>query len=182
MNVDTREMEAFGDRLRGLRKEIPKIMEQLIVGEGVFAVKQAQSICTEDKVVNNGTYRMNFHTGNKSLTDPGNVLFDGSKVRRSGNSYRIDVYNNLDYAKHLEWGFRSHFVPGYWEGHTFKYQPGFPGGMFVGPGKDRWVNGHFTLHRALRRTKQTQDARLMRKFDKIVGAWLDNKGATNDTN
>lgn len=84
-----------------------------------------------------------------------------------GTSYKIDVYNNLDYAKHLEYGFRSHFVPGYWEGHTFVYQPGFPGGMYVGP-YNGFVRGHFTLMRAIRRTKQTQDARLQRKQDKII--------------
>lgn len=167
MSVDFSELSAFRERVEKLRSEIPAIMEQLVVGEGVYAVRQARLICKEDGVVNNGTYRMNFHAGSSALMDPGRSEYDGSGVRRSGNAYKIDVYNNLDYAKHLEYGFRSHFVPGYWEGHTFVYQPGFPGGMYVGP-YNGFVGGHFTLRRAVRRTKQTQDARLKRKMDKII--------------
>lgn len=167
MSVNFSELSAFAERVEQMRKEMPHIMEQLVVGEGVYAVKQARLICKMDGIVNNGTYRMNFHAGNRAMMDPGQEEYDGSGVRRAGNAYKIDVYNNLAYAKHLEYGFRSHFVPGYWEGDTFVYQPGFPGGMYVGP-HNGFVNGHFTLRRAVRRTKQTQDARLGRKMDNIM--------------
>ncbi|SBV94346.1 hypothetical protein KL86CLO1_10501 [uncultured Eubacteriales bacterium] len=167
MSVDNSELMAFQRKLEALRDSMPQVMEQLVVGEGVYAVKQARSICKEDGIVNNGTYRMNFHAGNRAMIDPGGAEYDGSPVLKSGTSYKIDVYNNLDYAKHLEYGFRSHFVPGYWEGHSYVYQPGFPGGMYVGP-YNGFVRGHFTLMRAIRRTKQTQDARLQRKADKII--------------
>ena len=167
MSMDYRELLAFEERLAGLRDRVPEIMERLIVGEGGYAVGNARRICKEDHIVNNGTYRLNFHSGDKALGYGGAGEYDGSAPRRSGNTYKIDVYNNLDYAKHLEYGFRSHFVPGHWEGHTFVYQPGFPGGMYVGP-NNGFVQGHFTLRRAVRRTKQTQDARLRRKTDRII--------------
>ena len=105
------------------------------------------------------------------------ILLSTSKSvhwRASSSPRRRPVVSSR-YAKHLEYGFRSHFVPGYWAGHTFVYQPGFPGGMYVGP-YNGFVNGHFTLRRAIRRTKQTQDARLNRKFNAILNQRINGKG------
>lgn len=101
MSFDFHELTQFRERLDALKNDIPEIMSQLVIGEGVYAVKQARSICTEDGFVNNGTYRMNFHAGNKALMDPGRKMHDGSPVQRNGTNYKIDVYNNLDYAKAL---------------------------------------------------------------------------------
>lgn len=156
MSVDRKELQAYIAKLEKLKKDVPDIMRELIAGEGTYAVRQARKICkNEPGLVNTGAYRENWHTG--------------GLARRNGNSYIIDVYNNLDYASHLEHGFRSHFVPGHWEGNTFVYQPNDPeGGMFVGPKKDVTVRGHFTLRRAVYRTKQTQQARLTRKINKIL--------------
>ena len=156
MSVDRKELQAYIAKLEKLKKDAPDIMRELIAGEGTYAVRQARKICkNEPGLVNTGAYRENWHTG--------------GLARRNGNSYIIDVYNNLDYASHLEHGFRSHFVPGHWEGNTFVYQPNDPeGGMFVGPKKDVTVRGHFTLRRAVYRTKQTQQARLTRKINKIL--------------
>lgn len=120
MSVDFSGITEMRKRMEALADDMPKIMEQLVIGEGVYAVGQARRICKEDGIVNNGTYRMNFHAGDKALSLGANEkAYDGGKIRRSGPLYSIDVYNNLDYAKHLEYGFRSHFVPGYWAGHTF---------------------------------------------------------------
>lgn len=84
--------------MEALADDMPKIMEQLVIGEGVYAVGQARRICKEDGIVNNGTYRMNFHAGDKALSLGANEkAYDGGKIRRSGPLYSIDVYNNLDY-------------------------------------------------------------------------------------
>lgn len=168
MSVDNSGLIAFQKKLEALRDDIPEIMDKLIIGEGVFAVGEAKKICKNEKgLVNTGSYRNNFHAGDKAMAQSGKKAHDGAPPKRSGKWYKIDVYNNLDYAKPLEYGFRSHFVPGYWSGHSFVYQPGFPGGMYVGkPGG--YVRGHFTLKRAIHRTKITQDARLQRKMNKII--------------
>ena len=85
-----------------------------------------------------------------------------SKAIRIGTAYKIDVFNNLDYAKPLEYGFRGHFVPGHWDGKSFVYQPKDPqGGMFV----HSLIPGHYTLERAVNATKRTQNARLQRRFE-----------------
>jgi hypothetical protein len=170
VSVDNSGLVQFQRQLEALRNEVPDIMEELVVGEGVYAVKQAKLICKNDSpdIVNNGDYRTNFHAGDKALTHSNNKEHDGSKPKMTGKRYRIDVYNNLDYAKPLEYGFRSHFVPGHWDGRTFVYQRNDPeGGMYVGPYKG-YVRGHFTLRRAIKRTKDTQDARLNRKINRII--------------
>lgn len=154
MSVDNSELVAFQNQLQALENDIPEIMDQLAVGEGRYARDQARKICKEEGIVNTGDYRQNFKSGTKAI--------------RAGRAYKIDVFNNLDYAKPLEYGFRSHFVPGHWEGSSFVYQKNDPeGGMFVGsPGG--FVRGHFTLLRAVKRTKTTQAARLNRKMDRII--------------
>ena len=99
---------------------------------------------------------------------------DGSRPKRYGKKLQIDVYNNIKYASELEHGFRSHFVPGEWEGETFVYKEFKPGaddnpdgGMYVGP-KGGFVKGHWVMKRAIRNTKATQDARLKRKIENIL--------------
>lgn len=154
MSVDNSELVAFQVQLQALENDIPEIMDQLAVGEGRYARDQARKICKEESIVNTGNYRRNFKSGTKAI--------------RAGSAYKIDVFNNLDYAKPLEYGFRSHFVPGHWEGSSFVYQRNDPeGGMFVGP-PGGFVRGHFTLLRAVKRTKTTQAARLNRKMDRII--------------
>ena len=154
MSVDNSELVAFQNQLQALENDIPEIMDQLAVGEGRYARDQARKICKEEGIVNTGDYRRNFKSGTKAI--------------RAGRAYKIDVFNNLDYAKPLEYGFRSHFVPGHLEGSSFVYQKNDPeGGMFVGP-PGGFVRGHFTLLRAVKRTKTTQAARLNRKMDRII--------------
>lgn len=118
----------FGKALVALQADIPEIMDKLVVGEGRFARDQARKICTEENIINTGDYRRNFNSSSKAI--------------RIGTAYKIDVFNNLDYAKPLEYGFRGHFVPGHWDGKSFVYQPKDPqGGMFVS-----LIPGHYTLN------------------------------------
>lgn len=170
MGVKNNGLIEFQKKLEALRDDIPEIMEELVVGEGSYAVKQAKLICKNDipDVINTGDYRNNFHTGDKALSFTGNEPHDGSRPKRKGKWYKIDVYNNLDYAKPLEYGFRSHFVPGHWAGKTFVYNRNDPkGGMYVGE-HGGYVRGRFVLKRAIKNTKDTQEARLKRKQEQII--------------
>ena len=45
-----------------------------------------------------------------SLTDRENTT-EAGRSKRGRFFYKIDFYNNLDYAEHLEYGFRNHFRP-----------------------------------------------------------------------
>ena len=118
MSVNNSEMIAFQKALEALQNDIPEIMDRIVVQEGMYARDQARKICKEDGIVNTGNYRRNFKSGTKAI--------------RAGNVYKIDVYNNLDYAGHLEYGFRGHWVPGYWDGGSFVYVKGYREGGRIG--------------------------------------------------
>lgn len=133
-----------------LKSDAPKIMGNIAVGEGLYAVKQARLICKNDKIVNTGTYRRNWKCD--------------TSAKRSGKKYIVRFYNPIDYASHLEYGFRSHFVPGYWDGNSFVYDRNADSGMYVGP-RGGFVRGHYTMKRAVKRTSSTQQARITRKID-----------------
>ena len=168
MSMSVKELRQFRDNLERLKGRAPEVMEEILIGEGTFAVRQARNIVTSYGVVNTGEYRYNFHTGSKSRPpDKSAKMHDGSKPRKQGRTWIVDVYNNLDYASFLEMGFRSHFVPGHWEGKTFVYERGYPGGMYVGP-YGGYVEGIWALRTAMRRTEMTQKARIQRKFDRII--------------
>lgn len=157
---DTRDLQAFTTALQMLQADVPEMLNQLAVGEGAYAARQARDICKQEPgLINTGQYRLGFKAG--------------TTARRSGRAYQIDVYNGVDYAKHLEYGFRSHFIPGKWEGNTFVYIPGYkppkgePAGMYVGP-PGGYVRGRYVMKRAVLRTKKTQEARLKRKMQRMV--------------
>lgn len=146
MGVNHDGLISLQKELEQLQTDIPDIMDKIVVGEGMYARDQARKICTEDHIVNTGNYRRNFKSGTKAI--------------RVGMNYKIDVFNNLDYAGHLEYGFRGHWVPGYWDGNSFVYVKGYKdGGMYV-----PFTPGHYTLDRAIKLTKRSQDARVDRKF------------------
>ena len=170
MSFDFKDLEKFQENLEALKEDAPEIIEELVIGEGVYAVGQARRIAKAEKIVDTGAYRMNWHTGNRATPAYEGKEYDGSKPRKNGTSYQIDVYNNIDYAKHLEYGFRSHYVPpqhlsGY-------YKKRFPKGLYVGPAGG-YVRGKYVLKRAIRRTETTQNARLTRKWGAKVKEYIE---------
>ena len=163
MSVKKEDLVRWIGGLEALKDDVPEIMSQIAVGEGQYAVKQARLICKNDSpdIVNTGDYRRNWKSD--------------KTARRSGKRYIVRFYNPLDYASHLEYGFRSHFVPGHCGGHTFIYGRNDPkGGMYVGP-KGGYVRGHFVLKRAVKRTKDTQKVRVERKIMKEIKKKLEGR-------
>jgi len=158
MTMKYDQLVEFRNNLQKLAEDMPHVMDQLVVGEGVYAAKQAKLICKNDEpdIINTGNYRNNWHSGDKAT--------------RTKREYKIDVFNNADYASHIEYGFRSHWVPGEWQGNTFVYIPGVKTGMYVGP-RNGYVKGRYVLRRAIKNTKKTQDARLQRKLRRIVSSY-----------
>lgn len=156
MSVKKNDLVQFIGGLQTLTDEVPEIMSKIAVGEGVYAVGEARKICTTDvpDIVNTGDYRRNWKSD--------------QTAKRAGRRFIVRFYNSLDYAGHLEHGFRSHFVPGHWEGHTFVYNRDDPeGGMFVGQ-KGGYVRGRFTMKRAVKRTLDNQQARVSRKITREI--------------
>lgn len=160
MSVKKEDLVRWIGGLEALKDDVPEIMSQIAVGEGQYAVRQARLICTNDLsepkrgktgIVNTGNYRRNWKSD--------------KTAKRSGNHYIVRFYNSLDYASHLEYGFRSHFVPG--EHLSGPIRSKFPDGFYIGtPGS--YVRGHFTMSRAKKKTLKSQQERVSRKFIREV--------------
>ncbi len=150
MGVNKSDLMAWMQGIQKMQSDLLGVLQEITVGEGVYARDQARLICTDEQIVNTGDYRENWKSD--------------SQAKAAGNGYYVRFFNPLEYAIHLEYGFRSHFVPGHWEGYTFVYKLGDPeGGMFVGPSGGR-VPGLFVMKRAVERTMKTQQARVTRKL------------------
>ena len=61
-----------------------------------------------------------------------------NRIKRVADGWEKEVGNSAKYASEIEFGFRSHFVPGYWVGNSFVYDRNAGKGMYVGP-KDGYV-------------------------------------------
>lgn len=80
---------------------------------------------------------------------------------------QIEVYNNTEYAAHVEWGHRQkkRWVPGHWNGDQFVYEPGAKTGMML---KEKFIEGSGMLHKAVDETK----ANIRADAKKILGGLL----------
>ena len=85
-----------------------------------------------------------------------NTPVDTGRLRNAWNRTQpvggsIEIYNNSEYAAHVEYGHRQkkHWVPGYWSGNHFTYDPSAKTGMMV---KDKFVEGAKMLHEAMAET------------------------------
>lgn len=88
-------------------------------------------------------------------------------IERQGNSYFIEIFNNLEYASFIEKGFRAHWVPGEWEGNIFKYIPGAKTGMQVGK-KGGWVEGRFMVEISMQEIEREIPVYLERKQEQLL--------------
>ncbi|RXZ77252.1 HK97 gp10 family phage protein [Paenibacillaceae bacterium] len=102
------------------------------------------------------------------------------EVIKTGDSYTVEIFNNLEYASYIENGFRAHWIPGIWEGNTFRYIAGYkppkgePGGMYVGP-KDGWVEGKFMLAISMKEIERALPGYLQRRQNQLLEDILSGK-------
>lgn len=89
------------------------------------------------------------------------------KVERHGNALVVEIFNPVEYASFVEYGFRSHWVPGYWKGKTFVYDRNAQTGMYVGP-KDGWVPGHFMATISMREIEKELPRYLERRTMELL--------------
>lgn len=150
--LDISELERMAERLRQLSKRdvidfirwlLPKIQQEII---GKVKLRTP---------VNSGDLRRRWQPG---------------EIRITGNVIEAEVINDLEYASDVEYGFRSHFVPGYWEGNTFVYSKGAKTGMQVGPPGGR-VPGRFMLKISL----EEMERELPTYLDEKLQAFLDQR-------
>ena len=66
-----------------------------------------------------------------------------------GSSFEITLYNRAQYATWVNDGHRQRpgrFIPGYWSGNHFRYDPNADGGMVL---KQSWVQGRFFVEKSI---------------------------------
>lgn len=151
--VDYRELKEFKKKLEKAKDGLPDKLGEMAVAEGVKFVKEAQRIVDNERIYASRNYKRSFHSD------------DTAKVE--GNKITVGVGNLANYASFVEKGFRSHFVPGYWQGNVFVYDRNAKGGMYVGPYKGVF-EGRWVVKRALHTISLTQNARLKRKIKRYI--------------
>ena len=152
LTIDLDALRLYAQRFQHGSTKCKTLLEELALQEGLYVVKQAKSMATDEKMVKTGQYRRSFQVGE--------VLYEGK------NPF-VYAFNPLEYALYLEKGFRRHFVPGYWTGRgprrSFVYDPNAEGGATFGPYEGRWI-----MKRAAEQQKKTMASRINRKINK----WL----------
>ena len=120
---DHSEFTKFLKKLEGAPKAADEFMREFLLEMALRALNKIK----KRTPVNSGDLRRTWMVG---------------EIVKHGNSYLVEIFNLKEYASYAEYGFRSHFVPGYWSGNNFVYDPNSKDGMYVGE-KGGWVEGRF---------------------------------------
>lgn len=140
MGAEYSQLVAFANSLHKAKDGMLDLKRQIIVGEGLYAVKQAKKICKEERIIKTGNLRNSFHT------DPAPVVTD--------NLARIDVHNSAEYASWVEY---PHLIVSRGEGSLFDRRR-------KALEEQKYTRGRFILTRAIYRTRDTQPMRIQRKL------------------
>lgn len=164
VNIDTSDAGRFFDALEaaargGFRKELELFLEEL----GVEFLKYVEDEIIRREVLDTRLLLASFHKGDDNnvwdITDGGLTLEVGSTLKYAG------------YVNDGHWtnpkGVARRFVPGYWEGDRFIYDPEAEGGMVL---KQKWVEGKPYWESAL----HILDKMMPEFLDAKLQEWLDN--------
>ena len=164
VNIDTSDAGRFFDALEaaargGFRKELELFLE----GLGVEFLRIVEDEIIRREVLDTRLLLASFQKGDDNnvwdITDGGLTLEVGSTLKYAG------------YVNDGHWtnpkGVARRFVPGYWEGDRFIYDPEAEGGMVL---KQKWVDGKPYWDSALR----ILDKMLPEFLDAKLQEWLDN--------
>ncbi|MEG6521169.1 HK97 gp10 family phage protein [Desulfotomaculum sp. 1211_IL3151] len=122
------------DEFKKLAKRFQKAVDDRVVDKLIreLLIELAYRAVAKIKLrtpVNTGDLRRNWLVG---------------RVERQGNSYFVEIFNNLPYASFIETGFYTHWLPEEGEGNIFKYISGAKTEMQAGS-NGVWVEGRFMV-------------------------------------
>lgn len=134
----------FEKKLAKLAKEAPQKRDQFVARQGEILAGLAK----KETPVGDGALRAGWHRTNVS---------DG----------KTEIYNNTDYAAHVEYGHRQkeRWVPGVWKGNHFTYNPDAKTGMLLKP---KFIKGKKMLHRALLTYKKSFNMQAPQMLKKLL--------------
>lgn len=159
VDIDMSEFkEFFGSLERAAKGEFRKELELFLEGVGFDFLRVVQDEIVRKKVMDTRLLLASFQKGSEEnvweLTDGGLTL---------------EVGTNVEYAKWVENGHKQQpgrFIPGYWEGDRFIYDPKAEGGMVL---KQKKIEGKHYFDSALRIYNKIFQASLEVKMQE----WLD---------
>lgn len=157
------ELKAFFRQMeRAAKGEFRKDMELFLEGIGYEFLRILQDEIVRREVVDTRQLLSSFERGG-----------DGNVWELTDGGLTLEVGTILDYASYVEdghWtnpkGVDRRFVPGYWTGDRFVYDPSAEGGMML---KQRWVEGKHYFESALR----ILDRMLPELLETKLQQWLD---------
>lgn len=79
-------------------------------------------------------------------------------IKGNHGGYEVTLYNRAVYATWVNDGHRQRpgrFIPGYWVGNHFRYDPNANGGMVL---KKDWVMGRFFVERSIAQVANSKQA------------------------
>ena len=86
----------------------------------------------------------------------------GYTARQTARGFEVVLINGMKYARWVNDGHKQRpgrFIPGYWEGKHFRYDPTATGGMVL---KKPWVQGRFFVEKSLLQLENG------RQFEQII--------------
>lgn len=159
VEFDLSEIQQFFSRCQNAAKgDFKRELEQFLDGLGMEFLR-----ILEEEIVRKNVMRTRLLANSAHKGGEGNVweITDGGLT--------LEVGTNVEYAKWVNDGHRQQpgrFIPGYWNGDEFVYQPGASTGMVL---KASWVPGAHYWDSAL----NIMD-RLMPQFlERKLQGWLD---------
>lgn len=162
--IETTELKQFVERLRsaGKGKEFEK---ELVVFMDALAVEFLSYV--QDSIIKAGSVDTRLLLNSFQRGGNGNVF------TISAGGLEIEVGSNVEYASYVNdghWlnskGVNTRWVPGYWDGQRFVYQPGSKTGMLL---KQKWIEGSHYFDDAIRLMERMAPEFMERKMQQ----WLE---------
>lgn len=164
VEFDMSEYRAFFDRVeKAARGDFRKDFELFLEGIGEEFLRIIQDEIVRRKVMDSRLLLASFERGAE-----GNVwrLQEGGLVLEVGTNVRYASYVNDGHWTNTK-GVERRWVPGYWQGDRFIYDPSAKTGMLL---KQHWVEGAHYFDSALRILNEI----MPQVLDEKLQAWLDN--------
>jgi len=158
--------EFFGRLERAAKGDFRKEMELYLEGVGFDFLRVVQDEIVRRQVMDSRLLLASFERGN-----------DGNVWELTDGGLTLEIGTNLNYAGYVNdghWtntkGVERRWVPGYWQGHRFIYDPTAKTGMLL---KQHWVEGAHYFESALRIYEkifyESAEAKLQDWLDKYFG-------------
>jgi len=158
--------EFFGRLERAAKGDFRKEMELYLEGVGFDFLRVVQDEIVRRQVMDSRLLLASFERGN-----------DGNVWELTDGGLTLEIGTNLNYAGYVNdghWtntkGVERRWVPGYWRGHRFIYDPTAKTGMLL---KQHWVEGKHYFESALRIFEKifqaSAEAKLQEWIDKYFG-------------